>query len=139
MKFVAIVLAASMPAAPVHGEWFDKGKAAFSNSGGKWRKAAINIEEGKLEVYSRGDRGLVAEFNEAAVEHRTWVRRRGKEGLTVAAGGFAGLGLGYALAKGDEGTGRLLFEMTESTSSRSQQNALALWPRQLPGLPLRLA
>ena len=104
MKFVAIVLAASMLAAPVQAEWFDKGKAAFSNPGGKWRKAAINIEEGKIEVYSRGDRGLVAEFNEATVEHQTWVRRRGREGLAVAVGGFASLGLGYALAKGDEGT-----------------------------------
>ena len=59
--FTALVLAV-----PGQAEWFDQGKVAYKTPYKKWRPAAIHVEHGKIEVYNRKDRVLVAEFTEAA-------------------------------------------------------------------------
>ncbi len=58
----------------------DPNKVAYKTPYKKWRAAAIHVEPGKIEVYNRKDRVLVAEFTEAAsVEHKAQHRRRLRE------------------------------------------------------------
>ena len=49
---------------------------------GKWRSAAINVEEDSIEVYSRRDRVLVARFAPGQVERGMSRRRRSKAAIT---------------------------------------------------------
>ena len=94
---------AFLSAVPAQAEWFDKGSAAYRTLDGKWRRAAINVEPGKIEVFNRKDRTLVASFTSGSVEHGVNVRRRGKEGAISGVTGAATVGILYALAKTEEG------------------------------------
>ena len=90
-QILALVLAALVLAVPGQAEWFDQGKVAYKTPYKKWRPAAIHVEPGKIAVYNRKDRVLVAEFTEtASVEHKTQRRRRWREahlfGTTVVGG-----------------------------------------------------
>ena len=79
-QILALVFTALVLAVPGQAEWFDQGKVAYKTPYKKWRPAAIHVEHGKIEVYNRKDRVLVAEFTEAAnVEHKTQRRRRWRE------------------------------------------------------------
>ncbi len=103
MRALAFVLAASLSAVAAQAEWFDRGKAAYRTPDGKWRKAAINVEKGKVEVLNRKDRTVVAGFTRGSIEHGVEGRRRGREAAAVGGLG-AGILLGaFLVAKQDEG------------------------------------
>lgn len=81
MRIIAISFALLLLAVPVRSEWFERGNAAYMTPDGKWRSAAINVEENSIEVYSRRGRVLVARFAPGQVERGMSRRRRSKAGV----------------------------------------------------------
>ena len=103
-QILALVLAAVVLAIPGQAEWFDQGKVAYKTPYKKWRPAAIHVESGKIEVYNRKDRVLVAEFTEAAsVEHKTQRRRRWREAHAFGAALVGGYIFEFARARAYQG------------------------------------
>ena len=109
-QILALVLAALGLAVPGQAEWFDQGKVAYKTPYKKWRAAAIHVKPGKIDVYNRKDRVLVAEFTEAAsVEHMTQHRRRWREAHLVGTSLVGGYLFEFARARayaGDAGITR---------------------------------
>ena len=81
VRIIAISFALLLLAAPVRSEWFERGNAAYMTPDGKWRSAAINVEENSIEVYGRRDRVLVARFAPGQVERGMSKHRRSKAGV----------------------------------------------------------
>lgn len=92
VRIIAISFALLLLAAPVRSEWFERGNAAYMTPDGKWRSAAINVEENSIEVYSRRDRVRVARFAPGQVERGMSRHRRSKAGVNF--------GLGWGLSWG---------------------------------------
>ena len=107
-KILTLLLAALVLAVPGQAEWFDQGKVAYKTPYNKWRPAAIHVEPGKIEVYNRKDRVLVAEFTEAAgVEHKTRHRRRWREAHLVGTSLVGGYLFEFARARAYAGDVRI--------------------------------
>ena len=96
VRIIAISFAHLLLAAPVRSEWFERGNAAYMTPDGKWRSAAINVEEDSIEVYSRRDRVLVARFAPGQVERGMSKRRRSKAGVNFG----LGWGISWGLTAG---------------------------------------
>lgn len=81
VRIIAISFALLLLAAPVRSEWFERGNAAYMTPDGKWRSAAINVEDNSIEVYRRRDRVLVARLAPGQVEHGMSKHPRSKAGV----------------------------------------------------------
>lgn len=103
-QILTLLLAALALAVPAKAEWFDQGKVAYRTPNDKWRPAAILVESGKIEIYNRKDRGLVAEFTKAdSVEHKIQRRRRWRESHAFGAALVGGYIFEFAKARAYQG------------------------------------
>ena len=103
IKAACSILLVFFLVAPLQAEWFDTGKAAYLTPEGKWRKAAIQVESNKVEVYSRKDRQMVAKFEKGEVEHGTLGQRRTNTAGSLVISVLTVIGVSWALAKQQEG------------------------------------
>lgn len=103
MRTIAISLVATLLAASGQAEWFERGKTAYMTPDGRWRSAAVSVEEDSVEVFTRRDRVLVAKFETGELERGISRRRRSKPGLAFGLSWGAGMALAVAVAKSDEG------------------------------------
>ena len=106
-KLVIVIMVVALMIAlqvfPVQAEWFDKGKAAYSKYDGKWQKAAINIVPGKIEVFDRDAKALVASFTDGDIKHGITSRHRIREAVMFAIAGAGVVALGAMQAEEEKG------------------------------------